>query len=333
MTAELCQLMDVIWKPAELERVPCDLCGSQNQHKLYTRPDGMTVEECAGCGLAFLNPRPKPEHIKRLYQESYFQKAGSSPACGYTDYLTDENRWGMLDLARIRLAVLQGSWSPRGKRCLEIGCASGEFCHVLARLGATPTGIDVSEFAIRTARQRYPSLDFQEGGIEAVRANGKFDAVFGFELIEHVLSPRDFLGVAAQLIAGDGLLVLTTPNLACGKKVGFERWAGFHASFEHLYFLAPETMGQYARLTGLELLSWHTGFGDGDKRWIVHPAAGHSPNPLKVRLKALLRSAGLLDPVRQLRRMFRDYGNMYSDQGEQHNLFVILKRADRHPRA
>ena len=53
-----------VWKKEELESVPCDLCGSRRLRKLYIRPDGMTVQECMDCGLAFLNPRPKEECVR-----------------------------------------------------------------------------------------------------------------------------------------------------------------------------------------------------------------------------------------------------------------------------
>src|SRR5438132_756700 len=132
----------VAWNSDELESVPCDLCGSNSSRKLYTRSDGMTVEECIDCGLAFLNPRPRAEYVAKLYDESYFRKPSASSLCGYSDYLCDDYRWNMIDQARIRLAALNDIWSPGGKRCLEAGCASGEFCRVLAQSGAVTTGVD-----------------------------------------------------------------------------------------------------------------------------------------------------------------------------------------------
>ena len=314
--------MSTSWQEEGLEYVPCDLCGSLELRPLYTRPDGMIVVECANCALAFLNPRPKPQVIERLYDDAYFQKSSPNSDCGYSNYLSDDGRRILLEQARFRLDALKRIWSPAAKRCLEIGCATGEFCHVLAQCGAVTTGIDLSSFVIQTARNRYPSLDFRVGDVETVSGSRKFDVVFGFELIEHVMSPKRFLSSANGLIAEGGLLVLTTPNLICGRKRGFDKWGGFHASFEHLYFFEPQALSRYAQSTGFEVLHWLTGGGDG----VVHsPDEKQRHTPQKTLMKTL-KSLGLLTPARRLRRMFQNYVGIYRNHGEEHNLLIILRK-------
>jgi 2-polyprenyl-3-methyl-5-hydroxy-6-metoxy-1,4-benzoquinol methylase len=317
--------MSTFWRAEELEYVTCDLCGSRELHALYTRPDEMLVAECKDCGLAFLNPRPKSGCIGKLYDETYFQKSSQDIQCGYSRYLSDDGRQVLLETARIRLGALKKFWSPHGKRCLEIGCATGEFCQVLAQSGAVTTGVDLSEFVIQAARDRYPSLDFRIGDIEAVSGTQKYDAVFAFELIEHVISPKEFLSTAKELIADGGLLVLTTPNLDCGKQSGFERWIGFHGSFEHLYFFAPETLHRYGKTTGLELIHWLTGCGDG----IVRLPGENHQHALKEGLTKSLRSLGLLEAAKRVRQVSQDYFGTYRNHGAEHNLLAIFKKLGR----
>jgi 2-polyprenyl-3-methyl-5-hydroxy-6-metoxy-1,4-benzoquinol methylase len=314
--------MSTLWKNEELEYVTCDLCGSRELQALYTRSDEMLVAECKDCGLAFLNPRPKSGCIGKLYDETYFQKSSQDARCGYSRYLSDDGRRFLLESARIRLGALKRFWSPHGKRCLEIGCATGEFCQVLVRNGAVTTGVDLSEFVIQAARERYPTLDFRVSDIEAVSCTQKYDAVFAFELIEHVISPKTFLSAAKELIVDGGLLVLTTPNLDCGKKSGFERWIGFHGSFEHLYFLAPETLHRYGKATGLELTHWLTGCGDG----IVRSPGENHQDSLKRGLTKGLRSLGLLETARRVRQISRDYFGIYRNHGAEHNLLAIFRK-------
>jgi 2-polyprenyl-3-methyl-5-hydroxy-6-metoxy-1,4-benzoquinol methylase len=317
--------MSILWRKEELECVTCDLCGSRELQALYMRPDEMRIVECRDCGLAFLNPRPKSGFIGKLYDEAYFQKSSQDADCGYSRYLSDDGRRILLESARIRLGALKKFWSPRGKRCLEIGCASGEFCQVLVQSGAVTTGVDLSEFVIQAARERYPTLDFRVGDIEAVSCTQKYDAVFAFELIEHVISPKTFLSAAKELIVDGGLLVLTTPNLDCGKKRGFERWIGFHGSFEHLYFLAPETLCQYGKTIGLELIHWLTGCGDG----IVRSPDENHQHTLKRGLAKGLRSLGLLETARRVRQISRDHFGIYRNHGAEHNLLAIFKKFGR----
>src|SRR5262245_53814835 len=317
--------MSTLWRKEELEYVTCDLCGSHELQALYTRPDEMLVAECKDCGLAFLNPRPKAGCIGKLYDETYFQKSSQDARCGYSHYLSDDGHRVLLESARIRLGSLKRLWSPHAKRCLEIGCATGEFCQALVQSGAVTTGVDLSEFVIQTARERYPLLDFRVGDIEAVSGARKYDAVFAFELIEHVISPKKFLSAAKELIVDGGLLVLTTPNLDCGKKSSFERWIGFHGSFEHLYFFAPETLHRYGKATGLELTHWLTGCGDG----IVRLPRENHQHFLRRGLTEGLRSLGLLETARRVRQISRDCFGPYRNHGAGHNLLAIFKKVGR----
>src|SRR4051812_43924075 len=222
----------IIWAAEDLEQISCDLCAGSESHDLYRRPDGLQVVECVSCKLAFLNPRPKPEFVFRFYDQSYYQKQGTGDTnVGYAaDYFDEANRQTMISAAETKLRLLEPFWSSAGRRCLEVGCATGEFTSVLSRHGATAVGLDLSEFVIRRARQAYPGIDFRVGGVEDIQEASSFDAIFGFEVIEHVLSPSLFLASAGRVLKPAGLLVLTTPNLASGVSVGFEKWLGFHTS-------------------------------------------------------------------------------------------------------
>lgn len=48
---------------------------------------------------------------------------------------------------------------------------------------------------------------------------GSFDIVTMHQLIEHVPNPNDFILQAKSLLARDGLLILSTPNLSFARKM------------------------------------------------------------------------------------------------------------------
>jgi SAM-dependent methyltransferase len=310
------------WAPDDLENVACDLCGGNKTDPIVIRPDGMHVVRCRDCALVFLSPRPKAPLIPRLYQRDYFFKDGAANACGYTDYVGEDNRLGMRVQSQQRLDAIADMTRPLPHRCLEVGCATGEFCQTLLEQGAVPTGIDLSDFAIKEARSRYPGIDFRNGDIESVEFDGQFDAIFAFELIEHVLSPRRFFQAARRLLRPGGLLVFSTPNVNCAQDVGPSRWLGYVSSFEHLYFLSPETMSEYCRQTGFMVTQWMTAGG------------GLPPKPQPVRglVRNTLRRTGLLSLARTARNAFRDAvstgKHAYQPGGRYHNLLFACKKAD-----
>lgn len=318
--------MTPTFQEEELEAVPCDLCGAERGQELFVRPDGMRVVECAACGLAWLSPRPKPEFIQLLYAEEYFKKSTSSSDLGYSDYLSESNRLDRIQDAQDKIRFFRSFWSPEATRCVEIGAATGEFSAALHESGALVKGYDTSEFVVGEAKRRYPHIEFHAGGIEAVPADGGFDAVFGFELIEHVTSPSAFLRAAHALLKQDGLLIISTPNLECGRSVGWERWLGFSTSFEHLYFLGPSALQRLAEKEGFVLERWFTGLGNGVE-W-------GTPAPAEGRIRALARktldSMGLLEPLRTYRHRTRPDvlpPARYQPGGSQHNLLAVLRKS------
>jgi 2-polyprenyl-3-methyl-5-hydroxy-6-metoxy-1,4-benzoquinol methylase len=212
-------------------------------------------------------------------------------------------------------------------RCLEVGCATGEFCYLLSQLRCSAVGIDLSEQAIRVAQARYPGLDFRCGVLADLAPSARFDAIFGYEVIEHVLSPRQFLRTAANHLEQGGTLVLTTPNMDCGRTVGVERWMGFLLSFEHLYFFSPSTLHEYARQEGFELVAWLTGGGEG---LLPQAPKRHSFRDLVKYGLDRLKLFGIAHEVWDLLKPSRPYQvepkNDYIIGGQAHNLFVLLRK-------
>lgn len=119
-----------------------------------------------------------------------------------------------------------------GKRVLDIGCGAGLLAEPLARLGGTVTGIDAAEENIEAARIHAArsglDIDYRQGDIAA--ADGRHDLVTCMEVIEHVADPAAFVQGIADVLAPDGLLVMSTPNrtpasriamIALGEGLGF----------------------------------------------------------------------------------------------------------------
>src|SRR5205823_10108864 len=132
--------------------------------------------------------------------------------------------------AETRLRLCGRYIDVRQKACLEVGCATGEFCELVRSKGARVVGLDLASEAIAQARLRYPLIEFREGDLAALQSDEQMDLIFAFELIEHVDSPAQFLSSVASHLKPGGRLILTTPNYNCGRKVGVDRWSGFQSS-------------------------------------------------------------------------------------------------------
>jgi len=103
----------------------------------------------------------------------------------------------------------------RGKRVLDAGCGAGYGSAELAQTAESVTGIDRAPEAIEFARAHYalPNLQFEEASCTALpHADGSFDLVVAFEVIEHLENWREFLLEARRVLTAGGQLVISTPN-------------------------------------------------------------------------------------------------------------------------
>jgi 2-polyprenyl-3-methyl-5-hydroxy-6-metoxy-1,4-benzoquinol methylase len=103
----------------------------------------------------------------------------------------------------------------RGKRVLDAGCGAGYGSAELADVAESVTGIDIAPEAVQYARAHYTlhNLAFEQASCTQLPfADGAFDLVVAFEVIEHLEKWRDFLQEARRVLAPAGQLIVSTPN-------------------------------------------------------------------------------------------------------------------------
>ncbi len=94
----------------------------------------------------------------------------------------------------------------------DIGCGTGYGSAMLSKLNRV-FGIDTSRKAVEYARTQYPSIDFILGSAERIPVcDACLDAVFAFEVIEHLREPERLLAECRRVLRIGGALVLSTPN-------------------------------------------------------------------------------------------------------------------------
>jgi 2-polyprenyl-3-methyl-5-hydroxy-6-metoxy-1,4-benzoquinol methylase len=102
---------------------------------------------------------------------------------------------------------------------LDAGCGTGYGSDYLARNGAREVvAVDISDEALAEARSYYrrDNLTFLKADVErlkeSVELEGPFDIIVNLENLEHLQEPRSFIQEARRLLAGDGMLIVSSPN-------------------------------------------------------------------------------------------------------------------------
>jgi len=109
-------------------------------------------------------------------------------------------------------------WAARhaaGRRVLDVGCGAAYGAEMMAIAGATSVvGVDRAEAVLEAARPTMPAdVTLVHGDARALPfADGSFDLVTVFELIEHVDEPEAVLAELSRVLAPGGIALVSTPN-------------------------------------------------------------------------------------------------------------------------
>ena len=158
--------------------------------------------------------KPTPQELRQYYADKYYQEAKGSYELEYSD---EELQYFRSKLEQ-RLAVIQRN-QPRLKirgKMLDVGCGEGYALAFYRARGWDVKGIDFSDAGVSSKNPDCQDA-LMTGDIftlladEIIRGE-TYDVVWLQNVLEHVLDPVDLLKSLRQLIAKNGLAVITVPN-------------------------------------------------------------------------------------------------------------------------
>lgn len=126
----------------------------------------------------------------------------------------DELRWSRI-VPCLRTIQEERQSRGRGLLILDIGCGDGTVSRLFLEAGNEVFGVDiVPEFVEKASKKGIEAkvADVTRNGLPFLEM--KMDVVYAGALIEHLYDPEFFLQECYQVLKEDGLLVLSTPNIA-----------------------------------------------------------------------------------------------------------------------
>ena len=135
------------------------------------------------------------------------------------------------------------SFMPPG-RLLDVGCSIGTELRVAQERGWKVTGIELAESSVRIARQagfEVHAVPLIGGGF----ATGAFDLITMNHVLEHVAHTSVFMRQAHRILADDGVLFISLPNVHAWKfyfRRGAYAWT-FHE--DHYIHFSIETLPKF----------------------------------------------------------------------------------------
>jgi SAM-dependent methyltransferase len=101
----------------------------------------------------------------------------------------------------------------RGGKLLDLGCAYGFFVNE-AKKRFDSFGFDVSLFALKNARKRFPKIKIFCGDLEKglTFVSNSFDVITAFDILEHCKNLDFILDEIKRVLKKEGILLLTIPT-------------------------------------------------------------------------------------------------------------------------
>lgn len=177
----------------------CEIC--DHQAAFWASIRGYDHFRCNDCKHLFVFPRPTQRELDLFYGDGRYYS------------LAETQRLRLRSDAAVRLTRLERLCSlfHLSRRLLDVGCASGVFLGEAVRKGWQVAGGERSDETASEARQDTGAI-ISVGVLEEITIPGApFPVVTAWEVIEHAIDPRAFLGALVRHTQSGGLIALSTP--------------------------------------------------------------------------------------------------------------------------
>ncbi len=160
------------------------------------------------------------------------------------------------DRTRQRIRLVASSLEGKKGALLQVSCGNGLETALIRGLGDFEvTAVDISERALAAASERGAKtlqLDIERESLEEV-----FDFIVCFEVLEHLVNPREVLERLAGNLSDNGVLILSLPNefhLIRRLQFLFGKFEFAHYDWHHLRFFTYREAKRLARDSGFEIV-------------------------------------------------------------------------------
>lgn len=223
----------------------CPTCGATAEKPELSK-DHMAVVRCGVCDLVYVTPTFDEEHYHTVYASAEYQEIVRDLGISSHEYRV--GRFGRERVTLMEMQVRRRDGQP--VRYLDVGCSTGFVVEAARNRGWQATGIDLNPSAIDFGRSR--GLDLRTIALEdAGFAEGSFDAISLFDVLEHLLAPAATLRACIDLLVPGGILFLYVPNYDSASRLLMGAAAHFIWPTHHLNYYTPATLRDLMGRNGL----------------------------------------------------------------------------------
>ncbi len=236
----------------------CPACGGKTHKPAFTK-NGFDFVRCSDCDTLFVTPAPIAEKLSKFYRNSPSQQYWADVFFPAVESARREK------IFRPRAEMIERLLKTQGIEAdlvVDVGAGAGIMLEELRGAGIGRRHAAIEPSAKLASACRCKGFNVFEGFVEdAVDQDGwvgKASLVTSFEVIEHVISPVDFIRDLADLLRPGGVVLFTG---LCGS--GFDimllnQYSDSVSPPHHLNFITRAGISALLKSCGLEKLAFLT---------------------------------------------------------------------------
>ena len=241
------------------EATACNLCGG-HRFSEHAREDryGLPVRSvrCDACGLLFLNPRMTREAYHRFYADGVYRELLTQFKGVPHDPDTLE-RGQRIYAGKVVKLLVPFLKARKARTLVDVGGSTGAVAESVAKaLDLEATVIEPSKEEGSRAADK--GLRLVRSTLENLEPREAYDVVLLCQTVDHLHDIAGGLRTLRALLADDGVMFLD--------------YAMSEIKVDHVYYLDPETMRDYARRGGFAVLMAQADSDGVHVNWIVRRA-------------------------------------------------------------
>jgi len=232
----------------------CPGCQSIN-FNFFTKQGNFEFSRCMSCWCVFMNPGPSSELISTFYQNSNIYKYWAD--CVYP--ASAKNRFLKLTVPRAEYVLASSaSNSKLNKKFLEIGSGTGDVIKHIVEIDPSIEGFALEPNPAMWSNYDKSSVNLLKNQIEDdLDEKNRFEVVFAFEVLEHLLQPKLLFSKIRDLLLPKGRFIASTPN-AASLEVNIMKNHSNTLDIEHISILTPSSIHSLASQNNFKVIKIET---------------------------------------------------------------------------
>ncbi|MEM7131097.1 MAG: class I SAM-dependent methyltransferase [Chloroflexota bacterium] len=197
-------------------------------------------DQCASCGLVFLNPRVPEADLKQYYTSTYLPYRAEEAWGKYAGFVKREQR--NVDRKRVK-RVKEYHPLTKTSRILDVGCGKPTFLAALQKdVPCQMLGLDFSDAGWVNEPEAFHGIQLRKGEIADLRGEQPVDVITMWHYLEHDYRPQHHLRQLLGIAHSDTRLIVEVPNFDSYTRRKFGKyWAGYHTP-RHTALYSPKNI-------------------------------------------------------------------------------------------